>query len=118
AECALLPASPQRAAGRAAAFDTTATTSGGAASLNVSGLEKRLAHLLGLGAIAYEIYQEHDTDAKDEYRFRVRRRSGPGVLLSSSTKDPSPDAALREPGGALHLPPAPAGPPGRPAPQG
>src|SRR2546426_5546856 len=33
------------------------------------------SHLLGLGAIAHEIYQERDTDGIDEYRWRLRRRS-------------------------------------------
>ena len=59
---------------------------------NVSGLEKRLAKLLGirnhqrrnLGDIAYEIYQEEDTDAIDEFRFRIRKRDTSDIILSSS----------------------------------
>ncbi len=59
---------------------------------NVSGLEKRLAKLLGirnhqrrnLGDIAYDIYQEVDTDAIDEFRFRIRKRDNSDIILSSS----------------------------------
>ncbi len=59
---------------------------------NVSGLEKRLAKLLGirnhqrrnLGDIAYDIYQEVDTDAIDEFRFRIRKRDTSDIILSSS----------------------------------
>jgi uncharacterized protein len=59
---------------------------------NVSGLEKRLAKLLGirnhqrrnLGDIAYDIYQEEDTDAIDEFRFRIRKRDTSDIILSSS----------------------------------
>jgi hypothetical protein len=109
AKCAFLGDYPGLGAGRALAFDYSTADPGGAASTNVSGLEKRLAHLLGLGAIAYEIYQERDSDAIDEYRFRVRRRSADGVLLSSSTKYASPDAALAELGHALELAQAPSG---------
>jgi len=103
AKCAFLAEYPRLGAERARAYDYTIAEAGGAAATNVSGLEKRLAHLLGLGAIAYEIYQERDTDAIDEYRFRVRRRSGDGVLLSSSSKYASPEAALAELGRALEL---------------
>jgi len=109
AKCAFLGDYPGLGAGRALAFDYSIADPAGAAPTNVSGLEKRLAHLLGLGAIAYEIYQEHDSDTIDEYRFRVRRRSADGVLLSSSTKYASPDAALAELGRALELAQAPSG---------
>ena len=58
---------------------------------NVSGLEKRLAKLLGirnhqrrnLGDIAYDIYQE-DPDAINEFHFRIRKRDTSDIILSSS----------------------------------
>ncbi len=60
---------------------------------NVSGLERRLARLLGirdmrrrnLGDIAYDIYAEIDTTPDDEFRFRMRHRVSGAILLSSST---------------------------------
>ena len=61
---------------------------------NVSGLEKRVSRLLGIRSFqrrsladcieqAFEIYQEEDTDATDEYRFRLKDKQG-NILLSSS----------------------------------
>ena len=60
----------------------------------MSGLERRLAHLLGirnfsrrnLGDIAYDIYAEVDATPGDEFRFRVRHRDTGAIVLSSSTK--------------------------------
>lgn len=60
---------------------------------NVSGLEKRLAKLLGirdprrrnLGAMSYDIYAEIDATPNDEFRFRLRHRETQNILLSSST---------------------------------
>lgn len=60
---------------------------------NVSGLEKRLAKLLGirdprrrnLGAMSYDIYAEVDATPNDEFRFRLRHRETQSILLSSST---------------------------------
>ncbi|MGI0494760.1 hypothetical protein ACN4EG_23485 [Alkalinema pantanalense CENA528] len=61
-------------------------------SENVSGLEKRLAKLLGiqnykrrnLGDIAYDIYAEVDSTPEDEFRFRIRNRETLAIILSSS----------------------------------
>jgi hypothetical protein len=60
---------------------------------NVSGLEKRLAKLLGirnprrrnLGEMSYDIYAEIDQTPNDEFRFRLRHRETLNILLSSST---------------------------------
>jgi hypothetical protein len=99
AKCAFLRDYPALGAERGRAYDYTA----GFAATNVSGLEKRLAHLLVLGAVTYEIYQERDEDGIDEYRFRLRRRFADGILLSSSTRYPSPEAAIEELSRALPL---------------
>ncbi|UYQ93538.1 hypothetical protein MKQ68_00290 [Chitinophaga horti] len=61
---------------------------------NVSGMEHRIARLLGmpnfnrrvLSTIKYEIFQEKDSDGKDEYRFRLMDPVTNKILLSSSTK--------------------------------
>jgi hypothetical protein len=68
---------------------------------NVSGLEKRLAKLLGirdfrrrnLGDIAYDIYAEIDENPTDEFRFRIRKRDTLEIILSSSTKYMTPELA-------------------------
>ena len=109
AKCAFLSDYPQLGAERGLAFDYTLDPVSGPAASNVSGLEKRLSHLLGLGTIAQEIYQEHDTDAIDEYRWRVRRRFADGVLLSSDTHYPTPDAAAAEMSLAIAAAETPAG---------
>lgn len=96
AKCAFLSQYPELAAGRGLGFDYTKT-----APDNVSGLEKRLAHLLGLGALAHDIYQERDVDGVDEFRFRVRRRFTAGVLLSSTRHWRTPEEALAEMSQAL-----------------
>lgn len=59
---------------------------------NISGLEKRLSHLLGMPTftadpytlIEVEYYQEKDTDPLNEFRFRVLEKSTRKILLSSS----------------------------------
>lgn len=73
---------------------------------NVSGLERRLAALLGiadfsrrdLGLVSYEAYNEidHVPDSVTEYRFRVRHNVTHNILLSSSTRYPTPEAARAE----------------------
>ncbi len=73
---------------------------------NVSGLERRLAALLGiadfsrrdLGLASYDLYNEIDLepDSINEYRFRVRHRVTHNILLSSSTRYPTPEAARAE----------------------
>jgi len=60
---------------------------------NVSGLEKRLAKLLGirnhqrrnLGDITYDVYAEVHEDQTNEFRFRIRKRDSLQIILSSST---------------------------------
>ena len=87
---------------RAGAFDYT--KSGDLwNTYNVSGLERRVAHLLGirnykrrnLFGIKYEVYQEKDSDGVDEYRFRVVDDGGK-ILLSSSTRYATKEEAVRE----------------------
>jgi len=73
---------------------------------NVSGLERRLAALLGiadfsrrdLGLVSYDTYNEIDRvpDGVNEYRFRVRHNVTHNILLSSSTRYPTPEAARAE----------------------
>lgn len=71
---------------------------------NVSGLEKRLAKLLGirdftrrnLGDIAYDIYAEIDTTPDDEFRWRIRNKDTSGIILSSSTKYATTALAKKE----------------------
>jgi len=71
----------------------------------VSGLERRLARLLGiadftrrnLGAVSYDTYAEVDSrpgdNPHDEYRFRVLRAGDNKILLSSTVHYPSREAA-------------------------
>jgi uncharacterized protein len=89
AKSAFLMQLPQLGSERCLAWDLTKES-------GVSGFERRLAHLLGLGTLAYEIYQERDADDKDEYRFRVRRRGADGVLISSTTRYATREAAIAE----------------------
>jgi hypothetical protein len=91
AKCAYLAGLPELGAGRGLGFDYTRATEG-----NASGLEKRLAHLLGLGTLVHDIYQERDADGIDEFRFRVRRRFSAGVLLSSTRSWPTAEEALQK----------------------
>jgi len=71
---------------------------------NISGLEKRLAGLLGLrdssrrnlGDIAYDLYAEVDSTPGDEFRFRIRNRDTGSILLSSSTHYATPELARAE----------------------
>lgn len=71
----------------------------------VSGLERRLARLLGiadftrrnLGAVSYDTYAEVDRrpgdNPHDEYRFRVLRAGDNKILLSSTVHYPSRETA-------------------------
>jgi hypothetical protein len=73
---------------------------------NVCGLERRIAALLGiadfsrrdLGLVSYDTYNEidHVPDSVTEYRFRVRHHVSHNILLSSSTRYPTPEAARAE----------------------
>jgi hypothetical protein len=61
-------------------------------SNNISGLEKRLAKLLGIGNsqrrnlsdVSFDLYTEIDATPGDEFRFRIRNRDDGSILLSSS----------------------------------
>ncbi len=63
-------------------------------TLNVSGLQHRVANLLGirnykrrdLARIHYDIYDEKDDDDLTEYRFRVIDSETDKILISSSTR--------------------------------
>ncbi|MES2990242.1 MAG: diguanylate cyclase [Pseudomonadota bacterium] len=71
---------------------------------NVSGLERRIARLLGirdfsrrnLGSVAYQTYTEIDATPNDEWRFRVRHAVTHQIVMSSSTNYISPEAARAE----------------------
>lgn len=83
AKCAFLSQYPELGARRGLGFDYTQEDPPGAQD-NVSGLEQRLAHLLGFGTLRRDVYPERDADGIDEYRFRIRRAFTDGVLLSST----------------------------------
>ncbi len=71
---------------------------------NVSGLQHRVAHLLGirnykrrdLARIQYDIYDEKDDDDITEYRFRVVDSETDKILISSSTRYLDEDDAIAE----------------------
>jgi hypothetical protein len=104
AKCAFLSAYPELGAARGLGYDYTSD-----ARDNVSGLERRLAHLLGLGTLSRDVYQERDSDGVDEYRFRVRRRFSDGVLLSSTRHWYSREEALAKMDEAIAAAARPAG---------
>lgn len=68
---------------------------------NVSGLERRLARLLGipnfrrrnLGNVSYDIYSELDKTPDDEFRFRVMRRDSDKIVLSGTQNYATRDLA-------------------------
>ena len=73
-------------------------------TLNVSGLERRVARLLGirdfsrrnLGTVSYQTYTEIDSTPNDEWRFRVRHAVTHQIVMSSSTNYVKPEAARAE----------------------
>lgn len=83
-----------------------ATADGVWNTTNVSGVERRIAGLLGiadfsrrnLGVVSYDTYNEVDAvpDNAAEFRFRVRHAVTNHILLSSSTNYPTPEAAREE----------------------
>lgn len=101
-KCAFLQGYPAMSSKRAMAYDYSLK---GDADLwdsdNVSGLEKRLAGLLGfpnrmrrnLGEIAFGVYAEIDGNPTDEFRFRIRNKETGDILLSSSAKYATPEQA-------------------------
>jgi hypothetical protein len=80
-------------------------------SQNISGLERRLARLLGirnpcrrnLGDVAYDIYVEIDQTPQDDFRFRIRNRDTGKIILSSSTRYTTADLAWEEMRRAVQL---------------
>lgn len=96
---------PELGAERALAYDHTLTKPESLwNSLNVSGLERRLARLLGignfsrrnLGSVSYDMYTEVDQMPGDEFRFRIRHPVNNKILLSSSMHYLTPEAAHDE----------------------
>lgn len=87
----LLKEYPEISSGRSCAFDYYCEDCEVWDTYNVSGLEHRLARLLGirdysrrdLTAYRYEFYQEDDDDDISEWRWRIRDTSG-GIMFSSS----------------------------------
>ena len=73
-------------------------------TLNVSGLEQRVARLLGIGdfsrrnlsGVSHDEYTEVDATPGDEWRFRVRHAVTHQIVLSSSTHYATPEAARAE----------------------
>ena len=80
-------------------------------SLNISGLERRIARMLdisnfsrrNLGTVSYDTYTEIDVTPGDEYRFRVKHPVSNKILLSSSTHYATPEAAQAEMEHAISL---------------
>lgn len=94
---AFLKAFPEMSFNRGRSFDYK-SPSAVCSSTNISGLQLRIARLLGLRGLddLWEFYEEHDTDGKHfEQRWRLRNESGK-IVLSSSTKyfDADYDKAL------------------------
>ena len=94
-KCAFLQAYPEISADRALAYNYSLGSDEAIWNTdNVSGLEKRLARLLGirnhqrrnLSEVPYDIYAELDETPDNEFRFRVRHRVTHKIVLSSSTK--------------------------------
>lgn len=117
-KCAFLRASPELGAARPTGYDyTRADDESLWNSGNVSGLERRLAHLLGiprserrsLSDVSYDVYAEMDATPGDEFRFRVRHDATNEILLSSTTNYPAEDAARAEMRRAIHFASTPAG---------
>ncbi len=101
-KCAFLRDYPGVSAARGIGYDYTRQDDAGLwDSDNVSGLERRLARLLGipnerrrnLGDVSYEIYAEFDKTPDDEFRFRVLRRDGDKIVLSGTQNYATRDLA-------------------------
>ncbi len=97
-KCAFLENYPQTSAARGLAYDASLREDAELwNSDNISGLERRLAGLLGirnpsrrnLGDIAFDIYVEVDDTEGDEFRFRIRNRDTGKIVLSASTRYPT-----------------------------
>ncbi len=117
-KCAFLREYPEMGAARPTAYDYARDDDASLwNSSNISGLERRLAHLLGirtterrnLSDVAYDIYAEVDASPGDEFRFRVRHPVTRKILLSSSTRYATQEAARLEMRRAIHFASTPAG---------
>lgn len=104
-KCDFLADYPETGRRRGMAYDYSLTDDADLwNSPNVSGLERRLAGLLGianatrrnLGDVAYDLYAEVDGTPDDEFRFRVRHPVTHKILLSSSTRYATQAAARAE----------------------
>ena len=73
-------------------------------SLNISGLEQRLASLLGiqnmsrrnLASVSYDAYPELDQTPDNEYRYRIVHAVSDKILLSATKSHATPEAARAE----------------------
>jgi hypothetical protein len=84
---------PALGAERALAYDYTLSEPAASwNTTNVSGLERRIARLIGitdytrrnLGEVSFDMYAEIDSTPSDEFRFRIRQPVTAKILLSSS----------------------------------
>lgn len=104
-KCAFLSDLPRLASERGLAYDRSLRHDSALWNThNVSGLERRLFHLLGLddgrrrnlSSVAYDLYAQVDATPGDQHRFRVRDSDTGKILLSSSKYYPTPDDARAE----------------------
>jgi len=94
---------PELSRNRSGAFDYT-NKNGLWDTYNVSGLQHRVARLMGisnysrrnLSKITYDIYEEKDDDNITEYRFRVKDKMTDKILISSSTRYKNKNKAIAE----------------------
>jgi hypothetical protein len=101
-KCAFLDDYPKQGGERGLAYNyTLAAPEAQWNSLNVSGLEVRLARLLGIGncarrnlsATSYDMATEVEKLPSGQYRFRVKHPVSGKILLTSSTVFATPEAA-------------------------
>lgn len=104
-KCDFLRNYPALGAERSLACNYTLTTPDAQwNSSNVSGLERRLARLLGiqdfsrrsLSTVPHDIYPEVDKTPGDEFRFRIKQAVSGKILLSSSMHYKTEQAARAE----------------------
>jgi len=102
-KCHFLNNYPEISSGRGVGYNDTLRNDGDRwDSANISGLEKRIALLLGirnvkrrdLAEIISDSYAELDALPVNEFRFRIRQRDTGKIILSSSTKFNSEQMAL------------------------
>ncbi|HET9440037.1 MAG TPA: hypothetical protein VFO52_07695 [Longimicrobiales bacterium] len=109
-KCDFLRNYPTVSAERSRAYNYTLREDGDLwNSDNISGLERRLASLLGirnpqrrnLGEIAYDLYTEVDSTPGDEFRWRVRDKDTGKIVLSGTTNYLTEQDASTEMGRAI-----------------